>query len=148
MRTRIERLREMGDTQEAKRRAWVRLLRTKQLAGACLREKSFPWQDLKDAVLVNADMAFADVYRVDLRGADLRGANLGEANLFCADLRGADLRGAYLKGCNLWDANLLGSRINVGALDNALLDKEAWRVKDGIVGLAPGRTNPWRPYHG
>jgi hypothetical protein len=103
---------------------------------------AFPWygphqQWLKDqttgqqAVLIRADLGWANLRganlgEANLRGANLRGANLGEANLRGANLRGATLRWATLRGAtlgwaNLGEADLRGANLRGANLRGATL---------------------------
>jgi len=82
--------------------------------------------DLRNAILVEANLSKADLWSADLRRADLSKANLSGAWLLRADLRYANLAevsliGAMLKDhdglyglseVNLEGANLTGARLD------------------------------------
>lgn len=63
----------------------------------------------RQALFVEADLRFADLYQADLRGADFSGANLTEAKLAGADLSAirfnekTQFHGAKLSGAHLDD---------------------------------------------
>lgn len=91
---------------------------------ACFLDSWFPHADLRDAVLIGADLQDTSFERTNLAGAHLVGAYLTHArirraNLQCANLQhtdlshanlsGADLRGAKLFGANLTHTNLSGA---------------------------------------
>ena len=78
-------------------------------------ERRFMGQaNLRESLLVHANL-----YMVDLRGACLVGADLTNANLVGANLAGADLRGANLAGANLLVADLHGAILNGANLQGA-----------------------------
>lgn len=66
------------------------------LSGANLSGVNFRKANLQNALLANADLS-----RANLKGANLEGANLAGANLEGTQLEGANLTGANLKGTSL-----------------------------------------------
>ncbi|MFB2981323.1 pentapeptide repeat-containing protein [Microseira sp. BLCC-F43] len=97
------------------------LKKTKDFAGANLREVNLSNANLRNVDLIDANLSGADLSNADLRYANLRIADLGHANLTNADLRDANLSVAYLKGVNLHDADLRGVNLNGANLHNANL---------------------------
>lgn len=97
------------------------LQKTKDFAGANLREVNLKNANLRHVDLTIANLSGADLSNADLRHANLRSADLGNANLTNADLRDANLSVAYLKGVNLQDADLRGANLNAANLHNANL---------------------------
>ncbi len=73
----------------------------------CNLEKS----DLRQAVLIGANLQGAKLKGADLSRANLRRANLEGANLSGASLLSANLPGANLKGANLTNANFTGANL-------------------------------------
>ncbi len=114
------------------------------LVGADLR-----YADLYDANLRDADLRGANLSDADLRGADLRRADLSRADLYGADLRGADLYGAdlsyaNLSGANLRDADLRYANLNHANLRYADLDGAdlSGAILDETAGIAWARSGP------
>lgn len=90
----------------------VESLRKLDLGGADLSGR-----DLREVLLIQANLD-----RATLRNADLSGARLGEAHLAKADLGGANLKKADLHDVNLYNANLADTNLNNANLDGANLD--------------------------
>ncbi len=65
---------------------------------AVLRDSFLDWANFRDADLENAQMISTQLIGADLTGANLRDADLGGAYLTGANLRFADLRGVELTG--------------------------------------------------
>jgi hypothetical protein len=82
----------------------------RQLAQKC-KDCNLSGADLKEAVLVRAELEGADLSGADLRYANLRRARLAGANLSGARLNHANLPGADLRGCNLRNADLSGANL-------------------------------------
>jgi uncharacterized protein YjbI with pentapeptide repeats len=77
--------------------------------------------NLRDAVLMYANLEGVDLTRADLRGADLTGADLEGATLWRANLAGADLNRAKLTGANLGSANLERAHLRSANLEASSL---------------------------
>ncbi|MCA9885925.1 MAG: pentapeptide repeat-containing protein [Anaerolineae bacterium] len=82
------------------------LLVEENLAGANLAGVDLRTANINGTCLFQSNLARTMFYRASLEGADLWGANLNEADLGRASLKGADLRGANLTEANLGSANL------------------------------------------
>lgn len=78
-----------------------------------------PNADLREAILVAADLTGEDLTFSDLTGARLNHSNLIGANLGGADLTNATLRGAHLEGVNFSGACLAGVELDGGAIRKA-----------------------------
>jgi uncharacterized protein YjbI with pentapeptide repeats len=81
-----------------------------------LRGQDLSHMDLRDALLMYADLSHAN-----LSGSDLRGANLFQADLSHANLTQAHLDGAELTKANLSRANLTGAKLPHAYLNGANL---------------------------
>jgi uncharacterized protein YjbI with pentapeptide repeats len=77
--------------------------------------------NLREAILMYADLEGADLTRADLRGADLTGANLKGATLWRANLARADLNRANLVGANLGSADLERAHLRGANLEGSSL---------------------------
>ncbi len=78
-------------------------------------------RDLTDAILTDANLSRANLYRVDLTGAYLYDANLSRANLNEADLTNAVLESAVLTNAQLRKAVLTGATLTSAQLNAAYL---------------------------
>jgi uncharacterized protein YjbI with pentapeptide repeats len=83
---------------------------------ATLCSKDFSCQDLRNRILVEADLRnsnlkSANLGKADLRGAILQDCKLTKANLSHANLEEADLMWADLTEANLDQANLEGANV-------------------------------------
>ncbi len=94
--------------------------------------------DLKEAVLVRAELEGADLSGADLRYANLRRARLAGANLNGARLNHANLPGADLRGCNLRNADLSGANLLLADFTDADLTGAdlAGAHTENTIGLA------------
>ena len=97
-----------------------------QLEGGSLPRVRMQHADLEMAQLQNANLQRAELHRASLRGAQLQGADLSEAALHEAHLPGAQLQGAILRaaqlqGADLSDANLQGADLSAAHLEGASL---------------------------
>lgn len=91
---------------------------------------------LRNAVISNGVLRFANAPGVDFRGADARYADLESASLagmnaenavfFGANLSSADLRNARFKGSDLRYVDLTGSRIDKAQFAEARLGNALW----------------------
>ena len=102
-----------------------------------------PKCDLRQSVLIQAQLETADLESADLAGANLSGAkldgaNLGGSNLSFASLHGASLRGANLRGANLYGADLRNSDLNGAQIEVSELQQSHWR---GAIGIQPSILN-------
>lgn len=93
------------------------------LSGVDLKEAMLVKAELENANLSNADLRYANLRRARLAGANLSGAQLNHANLPGADLRGCNLQGADLSGANLLLTDLTGADLSGANLTNAHLEK-------------------------
>jgi hypothetical protein len=81
------------------------------LSVADLRYSDLREANLSGAIICDADLRFADLWRTylsyaNLSKTDLSGADLNGANLGWSDLKGANLRCACLRGAQLYGADL------------------------------------------
>ena len=91
--------------------------------------------DLRNASLVHAVLAHADMTGCLLDGADLTGANLGRAQLRGASLKGALLREVVLERADLAEASLVGARLDGAQLvgvDFSRLDLRGARMSGAV----------------
>ncbi|MEM6281929.1 MAG: pentapeptide repeat-containing protein [Chloroflexota bacterium] len=116
---------ELGSNEHTTAMRALRLLQHKgwlsndELKGAVLREANLTNAKLDGVNLQEADLRSAKLERADLRSANLKGADLRSAKLARADLREINLEGA-----NLWNANLEGSNLWCANLTMA----DMWRA--------------------
>lgn len=96
-------------------------LRGVDLSRARLRNTDLLGSRLENALLVDADLSYADLQRTRLDRADLRGATLTGASL-----QNAVLTDARLDGANMSFVNLAGAVIAGATLDGAILDRAIW----------------------
>ena len=92
------------------------------LSGADLKEAVLVKAELERADLSGADLRYANLRRARLAGANLSGAKLNHANLPGADLRGCNLQGADLSGANLLLADFTGADLTGANLTNAHIE--------------------------
>jgi uncharacterized protein YjbI with pentapeptide repeats len=83
---------------------------------ANLSSKDFSYQDLRNRILVEADLRdsnleSANLDNTDLRGASMQDCKLTKANLSHANLEEADLMWADFTDANLHQANLEGANV-------------------------------------
>ncbi len=100
--------------------------------GITLHNRVLQNHDLRDGILVEADLRGSDMRQANLAGADLSGANLSRTNLSNADLSGtrliganlteADLRNTVLHNTNFTGANLTGADLTRTDLTEVQLD--------------------------
>ena len=76
--------------------------------------------NLSRANLIDADLSHADLGGANLSDADLGGANLGSADLACANFSDVDLRGANLNSAGLRATNLTGADLREADLTEAV----------------------------
>ena len=89
-------------------------LRDAVLLGADLQKANLESARLQGANLGNAKLEGAVLQFAFLQGSLLQNALLQEANLFRADLRGANLQGARLNDAHLVEADLMGANLRDG----------------------------------
>ncbi|HMB94889.1 MAG TPA: pentapeptide repeat-containing protein [Tepidisphaeraceae bacterium] len=99
--------------------------------------------DLRDAILIRADLSSADMRNAELSGAHLESANMRYTNLSNADLSGADVGGAVLDDADLHGADLSGlknwrqiatlQRAEISGVRNAPEGFVNWALKHGAV---------------
>ena len=99
--------------------------------------------DLRDAILIRADLSSADMRNAELSGAHLESANMRYTNLSNADLTGADVGGAVLDDADLHGADLSGlknwrqiatlQRAEISGVRNAPEGFVDWALKHGAV---------------
>ncbi len=112
-----------------------------ECSGVTLNNRGLQNYDLRDAIMVEADLRGSDLRDADLSGADFSGANMAGVNLSNANLTGArfigtnlagadlrntvltdtDFSGAHLTGANLTRTNLTETRLAGTILDDAQL---------------------------
>ena len=93
-------------------------LREALLVGAQLKELSLEFTDFRDAILMGAHLEGAYLHNTDLRNATLSAAHLNGARLFDSKLQNADLSGA-----DLTEAKIVGADIKNTRLSNATLKR-------------------------
>lgn len=88
--------------------SWLPRVRARGIraSGSSWRGCGLDAADLREAVLVGADMSGASLQSALLTAADLRGAELGSTRLLGADLQRAQLGGARFAAAELWRAPL------------------------------------------
>jgi hypothetical protein len=98
--------------------------------------------DLREAIVIGADLCEADLSGADLRFANLRDADLSKTNLIGANLRGAilieaNLREAHLSDAVLFEANLIRAYLHGANLTEARLYYTVFANVDltSVVGL-------------
>jgi hypothetical protein len=126
------------------------------LRNAILLRANIAGGDLRNAVLRNADLEDAALNSINLRGADLGGAQCGGADLTNADLNGADLSGADighvafdqadlrnadLSGIENWQSTKFFKLTNIQGCKHAPDGFREWAIKNGAVEI--GNDNDW-----
>jgi uncharacterized protein YjbI with pentapeptide repeats len=100
--------------------------------------------DLRDAVLVGAVLAQADLHDTDLAGADLRDTRLEKADLRGAILDGVSLKGAQLQGATLRGAALtdvdLGGAVGLAEEQFGGADLAGVKFPEGVGTFKEGLT--------
>lgn len=81
--------------------------------------------DLREAVLIGANLQGQKLSGAMLAGVDLRGSNLQNADLRGMDLRGVDFTDADLRGANFANANLDGAILDTNRLKGANFNEVA-----------------------
>jgi uncharacterized protein YjbI with pentapeptide repeats len=83
------------------------------LSGALIRRSNLDGANLRDAVLVMADLAYCSMAGADLSGADLSGCALRRVNLSGASLKDAVLKSVPIVGDpeRPWPTNLQSARL-------------------------------------
>lgn len=92
--------------------ASMAFLQSVRLSHATLSRCSFQAADLRQSVLLGADLSFCNLRAANFRNGDLAHAQLAEADLTDADLTGADLGSANLDRTDLSNADLRGAELN------------------------------------
>ena len=115
-------------------RGYAGQLRQSVLLKADLRHLNLQQLDFFHAILYGADLRFADFSSACLAGSDMRFTNAVGAILCDADLRDAKLCGADLTGATLLGANLDGADISGAELSGA-------KLYDGALKHAIGSDN-------
>ncbi len=111
-------------------------LREALLIGANLREADLSSANLQKANLAKANLQEAELIKTNLREANLHGANLQKAALIRADLHGTHLFRANLQGAGLQHANLQEANLGFANLQGAgLTDANLRRAMFGHATL-------------
>jgi uncharacterized protein YjbI with pentapeptide repeats len=98
-----------------------RSLRQAKMYKAILLGADLRWAQLQGALLVLAYLQGTNLIGADLQGADLWRAGLQSADLWRVELQGANLRMAQLQGADLWGAGLQGAELERVELQGANL---------------------------
>lgn len=124
--------------------AWLRRVRLPgaNLLEAVLQGADMSKADMRDALLVGANLSEvhlpdADLRRAILSSADLKSAHLESANLQGANLWNADLRKAFLQSATLNETDLHQAKLRGAFLDDAVFSNADLREADfrGAIGL-------------
>lgn len=98
--------------------------------------------DLRNFMLAEVDLQWANLSGANLSGANLRKANLQNAILVKADLSGATLTGANLEGANLAGAKLEGAQLDGANLTGANLTGTSLEQPKPQKTLPPKQAQP------
>jgi hypothetical protein len=117
-------------------------IQIKSISGKLLFEDECENNSIKKtvekAILVNADIRYADLRNADLRYANIRG-NLRGVDFSGANLRGADLSGAknkeiaYLPIYCKWSHSIIGDKIQIGCQEKTIEEWENFFNSDEII---------------
>jgi len=91
------------------------------LVSANLMDSNLTYASLRNAVLTNTNLNFADLSHADLSNTNLSHANLMDAKLVQADLAGATLNNANFSGADLAGATLSNAKLSNTNFMNANL---------------------------
>ena len=114
---------------------WFEYTRGLTMSGANLREAVLMYANLEGADLTRADLRRADLTGVNLQGAtlwraNLNGAEVNRANMVGVNLGGARLERAHLRSANLEASSLKGTSLPGADLSEANLRKAELRFAD------------------
>ena len=113
------------------------------LCNAVLIGANLRYADLNSANLIGANLRYADLHSADLSRSDLNGANLNGADLNGANLDGAHLHGADLHGAYLTRAILHGADLSYADLTGAHLQLEFKSVRYFRNAIFSEAAIPW-----